>query len=658
MRVANMWVILRAVGFDWIQSTIRLVVLCVSALLCVSAVAQIGIKPLSTPLPPPVPEPRDQPFRGSIQLHVEATDTIHLLFHVTETIPVQTRGEVVLLYPEWETTSHGPTASVIELAGLRMQVDGHDIEWRRDTIDVHAFHLTVPAAARSLTLNFDYLSPRSSAKLRPEMVDVEWQHLLLYPAGWFAQDIPVAAQLELPKGLRAFTALTALQTLDSSANLLTFSPETLDRLVDAPVYAARYTRQLDLSSSSHVPVHLDLLADKPADLEVSPTDLAELQALVVQASKVFGLAPFRHYDALVSLSDQLSPGGGLEHLDEGENNLPANYFTASGQQLSNRDLIVHEYVHAWNGRFRQPAGLWSPNFNRPTDPSMLWVYEGQTEFWGRVLAARAGLRTTQQTLDKIALDAALIANRSGREWKTLADSTLDVLYMPGQAATWRDWQRREDYYPEGVLLWLDVDARLRGLSQNKVSIDQFAQRFFATHGSVESTSTYSFQDVCDTLNTLAPADWKSFLNQHLFTHAASDAIAGLGRAGWQLTYTSIPTETFLQDEADAGVINLDDSIGAQIRPNGNVRSVRWNGPAFTAGLSPDIHVVAVNGQPFSSAVLLSAIADSLSIPLRLTLQDGETHRDVIVPYAGSLRYPHLERVPNAPDRLTTLLAPR
>lgn len=151
---------------------------------------------------------------------------------------------------------------------------------------------------------------------------------------------------------------------------------------------------------------------------------------------------------------------------------------------------------------------------------------------------------------------------------------------------------------------------------------------------------------------------ESFLNQHLFTHAASDAIAGLGRAGWQLTYTSIPTETFLQDEADAGVINLDDSIGAQLRPNGDVRSITWNGPTFRAGLSPDIHVVAVNGQPFSSAVLLSAIADSASTPLRLTLQDGETHRDVIVPYAGPLRYPHLERIPNTPDRLTSLLAPR
>jgi hypothetical protein len=329
----------------------RFVVLCVSALLCVSAVAKVGAKPFSAPLPRPIPEPRDQLFVGTIQLHVDATDTIHSLFRVSKTIPVQTRGEMVLLYPEWETTSHGPTASAIELAGLRMHVDGKDIEWRRDTIDVHAFHLTTPAGAHSLTLDFEYLSPRSSAKLRREMIDVEWQHLLLYPAGWFARDIPVDAQLELPKGLRAFTALTPLHTPDSLANLLAFAPETLDRLVDAPVYAARYTRELDLSSSSRVPVHLDLLADEPADLEVSPTYLAELQALVVQASEAFDPAPFRHYDALVSLSDQLSPGGGLEHLDEGENNLPANYFTASGRQLNNRDLIAHEYVHTWNGRF-------------------------------------------------------------------------------------------------------------------------------------------------------------------------------------------------------------------------------------------------------------------------------------------------------------------
>lgn len=636
----------------------RFVMLCVSFVLCCSMAAQVGSKPIALPLPPALPEPRDQPFNGMLQLHVDATDTGHSVFRVTEGIPLQAAGEMVLLYPEWETTSHAPTASAVDLAGLQMQIDGQGVEWRRDIADVHAFHLTVPAHAQTLTLTFEYLSPRSAAELRPQMVNIQWQRLLLYPAGWYTRDISVAAKLQLPAGLQPFTALTLIHSPDSSAGLLAFAPETLDRLVDAPVYAARYTRQLELASSPHVPVHLDLVADAPGDLAISPADLAVLQALVMQTAKVFGRTPFRHYDALVSLSDELSPGGGLEHLDEGENNLPDNYFAAPAQQLNNRDLIAHEYVHAWNGRFRQPAGLWSPNFNRPTDPSLLWVYEGQTEFWGRVLAARAGLRTTQQTLDKLALDAALVANRTGREWKTLADSTLDVLYMPRHTVAWSDWQRREDYYPEGVLLWLDVDARLRELSHEKYGLDDFAYAFFATHGSVEIISTYSFYDVCDTLNALASADWKSFLNQHLLTHDTADVMAGLARAGWQLTYNSTPTETFLQDEADAGVINLDTSLGAQLRSNGTVRSVVWNSPAFRAGLSPGIRIVAVNGQFFSRAVVLDATNSSGSVPLRLTLQDSDTHRVVTIPYAGPLRYPHLERIPGTPDRLTPLLAAR
>jgi predicted metalloprotease with PDZ domain len=207
-----------------------------------------------------------------------------------------------------------------------------------------------------------------------------------------------------------------------------------------------------------------------------------------------------------------------------------------------------------------PIQLWSPTFNRATDPSLLWVYEGQTEFWGRILAARAQLRTPQQTLDKLALDTALVANRTGREWKTLADSTLDVLYMPHQQVAWRDWQRREDYYPEGVLLWLDVDAHLREPTHARVGMDDFARVFFAMHGHVETTTTYTFSDVCDALNSLAPADWSGFLNQHLLSHDSEIAIRGLARAGWRLTYDTHATETFLQDETDSGWINLDTSL--------------------------------------------------------------------------------------------------
>lgn len=624
-------------------------------LFCGSLAAQVGSGPLGTFMPPPLPEPNDRPIPGFIQLSVDATDTSRSIFRVTERVPLQAAGELILLYPEWETTSHAPTASAVQLAGLRMQIDKRDVDWRRDPVDVHAFHLRVPEHAKELVLHFEYLSPQPNAELRPNMIDVQWQRMLLYPAGLYARDISVVAGLQVPTGLHVFTAL---RQVEDSNGVLTFQPETLDRLIDAPVYAGRYTRQLELSASPDVPVHLDLLADSSSDLAISESDAGALRRLVSQTEKVFGRPPFEHYDMLVSLSDELSPGGGLEHLEEGENNLPAHFFTSPGQQLNNRDLIAHEYVHAWNGRFRIPATLWSPNFNRPTDPSLLWVYEGQTEFWGRVLAARAGLRTPQQTLDQIAVDASLVSNRTGREWKTLADSNFDVLYMPHQSVSWRDWQRREDYYPEGVLLWLDVDARLRELSHSKYSIDDFARIFFATHGKLRTTSTYGFNDICDILSALAPEDWKSFLEKHLLSHKTEDAMAGLARAGWSLTYDSIPSETFLQNEADAGVINLDTSLGLQIRPNGSIRSVVWDGPAFNVGLSPGQRVLAVNGQTFSPVSLLKATNTSFAHPVRLTVQAGAEDRELIIPYQGYLRYPHLLRIPNTEDRLTPLIGAR
>ena len=636
----------------------RFVVLCATFLLYCSAGAQAGNGPNVLQSPPVVPEPRDLPFHGVLELHVDATDTAHSIFRMKETIPLQTAEDLVLLYPEWDPGSHGPTSSSIELAGLQAEIDGHSVEWRRDVRNVNAFHITIPAYAHTLSLVFQYLSPHVEAELRPEMVVIPWQRLLLYPAGWYARNISVSATLTLSKGLRPFTALTLLPETGLLSGRIAFAPVTLDRLIDAPVYAARYTQQMDLTMTPHIAVHLDLVADTPREIAISPDDLKQLRLLVVQSEKVFGPPPFRHYDAIVSMSDELSPEGGIEHSDEGEIHMPANYLSAPAQQLNNRDLIAHEYVHAWNGRFRLPAGLWSPNCNSPTDPSLLWIYEGQTEFWGRVLAARAGMRDLQETLDKLALDASHVANRSGREWKTLADSTLDVLYMPGRPVAWRDWQRREDYYSEGVLLWLDVDAHLRELSKEKYGLDDFAHTFFTTRGRVETTVLYSLDDVCDKLNEIVPSDWKRFLSQHLLTHSTDDAIAGLARVGWKLSYTPIPTQSFLQEEADAGVINLDTSLGLQVSASGIVRSVAWNGPAFAVGLAPGKRIISINDKPFSRTALLDATSASKTVPVRLTLQEKDVQLDVILPYAGPLRYPHLERVLNTQDRLTPLLVAR
>lgn len=619
------------------------------------AAAQVGVGPLAPAAPPGLPIPQDRAFNGRVTLAVDTTDTDHQVFSVHETIPVQQSGDTVLLYPQWETGSHAPTASVAELAGLVAHIDGKRSTWRRDAINMHAFHIDVPRGARSITVDFQFLAPARDNLLRPDMIEVPWQRVLLYPAGWYVRDIPVLATLKLPDGLRAFTSLAFERR---NAGMLTFAPVTLEQLVDAPVYAGRHTRQIPLTSGKTNPVRLDLLADEPADLAITSAGVSRLKALVAQTLAVFGPGPYRHYDAIVSLSDTLNPGGGIEHSQEGENNLPAAYFQDAGQQLNNHDLIAHEFVHAWNGRWRVPVGLWSPTFNQPVEGSLLWVYEGQTEFWGRVLAARAGLRDRQQTLDKIALDADVVANHRGRAWKTLQDSTNDAIYMAGHPVAWRDWQRREDYYPEGVLLWLDVDARLRELSGGRRGLDDFAHRFFMTGDAPGATRTYTFADVCAALNAVAPTDWSGFLKRHLQSHDTADALAGLARAGWKLTYTDVPTATFRQDEQEAGASNLDDSIGLKVDAQGRVKSVQWDGPAFRAGLSPGARVVEVNGKPFSTRALLDAVGASASRPLSVEFEYGGRKRVVPIPYAGGLRYPRLERMAGTPDRLSSLLIPR
>lgn len=608
--------------------------------------------PMAAPLPPAPPAPVDRPFRGTLTLEVRATDTDHQIMTVHETLPVQAAGDTVLFYPEWEPPNHAPTATVEELAGLTVVVDGRPTEWVRDPVDMHAFHVQVPQGSRTISLDFEFLAPIYASLLRSDMVIVPWQRVLLYPAGWYARNIPVAATLTLPQGLTAYGALSFHPV---NGDTLRFDPVSLEQLVDAPLYAGRHTRRIAIGPDKNHPVSLDLLADHQDDLVVTEAQVGQLRTLVAQTLKTFGGAPYRHYDVLVSLSERISPGNGFEHLEEGEINLPPIYFTEPGSQLSNLDLISHEFVHAWNGLWRTPADLWSPTFNRPLLGSLLWVYEGQTEFWGLVLAARAGLRDRQRTLDQLALDADLVAHRTGRRWKDLQDSTHDVVYMTGHRIAWQDWQRRADYYPEGALLWLDVEARLRQRSQGQRGMDDFAQAFFSP--GAQPTRTYTFQDVCATLNRISPDDWAGFLGRHLHSHRTEDALAGLAQVGWRLVYSPTPTEAFKQREAEEGALNLEDSIGLEVDERGWIVSVLREGPAFQAGLSPGMRVTKVGSLSFSLMALREAVQASKTQPLIL-LAIEDRGRVAGIRYGGGLQYPHLERIPGTADRLTELLKAR
>jgi len=590
-----------------------------------------------------------------MQITVNARDVAHKLFGVEERIPISREGAMTLLYPRWEAASHGPSLSVTNLAGLTISANGQAIAWARDPVDPHAFHLTVPAGARILEIRYQIVA--GADLLSPDMISLPWQRLVLYPAGWYARNIPVATTALLPPGLHILSSLDGLTGDGSNDGAATrFATTSLETLLDSPVYAARHATALPLGMNGPA-VTLDLIAQRPGDPAVAPEQLESLRRMVEQTRAVFGAPPFGRYSFLARMADD-EAAGGTEHRRSSEIQLPSDYFREWSSHLNDRDILAHEFVHAWNGLYRIPADLFAPTPNDPQGGSLLWVYEGQTEFWGRVLAARAGLRTREETLDRLAIDAAEVAHRPGRAWRPLSDDVNYASFMLRQPVPWPDWQRRKDYYDEGVMLWLDIDARLREGSSDRIGLDAFAQLFFAGATPDGPARTYSFADICTALNTLMPSDWAAALRQWIEGHDEVDVTAGLAREGWRLVYTNAPSATFLQNEQELGGTDLTYSAGLIVAEDGRVRTVAWNGPAFRAGLAPQAKIAAVGSKRFSRDALLNAVRHSEQVPITLTIdQDGERRRTVI-PYKGPLRYPRLERIADRPDRLTALLRPR
>lgn len=601
---------------------------------------------------PAVPLPIDRAFDGVIALDVDATDVQRRIFSVRQRIPVADGGKMTLLYPRWETDSHGPSLNVVDLAGLIVEAEGRRIPWRRDRYEPHAFHLDAPPGTKVVDVRFQMVA--GGDLLTPDIVSAPWQRLILYPAGRYGRNIAVAATLTLPEGLRAFTAL---EVAGGDGSTIHFEQTSLETLLDSPVLAGRYTAQAPLSETDPGAVSLDIVALRPGDLEIPSERIAELRRLIAQVRAVFGSPPFARYDILARMSDDGSSGG-TEHRSSSEIGLSSSHFRNWTEEILSRDLIAHEIVHAWNGFYRTPADLWAPTPNVPVAGSLLWAYEGQTEFWGRVLAARAGQFTFAELRDRLAIDAAEIAARPGRSWRPLSDDVNYPSFMLRQPVPWRDWQRRRDYYSEGVMLWLAVDAELRERSGGRRSIDDFARRFFAGAAPGAPTRTYTFADICNTLNEVAPADWEGFLQEWIDGLDELDTTSGLTRHGWRLIFTDTPTAAFRASEEEAGIVDLAYSIGLTARADGAVRSVAWESPAYQAGLRPGIRIIAVGASPYSRATLLDAVRDASNHPVVLTIeQDGE-RLDVSIPYAGGLRYPRLERIPDRPDTLAALLTAR
>jgi predicted metalloprotease with PDZ domain len=608
----------------------------------------------------PIEAPKDRPYPGEIRLSVDASDLERRIVRVHETLS-GVGTDTVLLYPKWLPGTHAPEGPIDKLAGIRITANGAPVPWTRDLVDVYAFHVHPAAGVKSIDIDFDYLSPTSpkvgAIEITRDILMLEWNALVLYPAGYFTRQIPVEASLTLPADWKFGSAL---ETASTSGRETKFKRVGLNTFIDSPVYAGRYMARLDLDPSGAVPVHLNLFADRPELLAVKPEQLEAHRNLVQQAYKIFGSHHYSHYDFLYSLSDQIQQNG-LEHHQSSEDGSDPEAFTDWSKTAYGRDLLAHEFTHSWNGKFRRPADLWTPNYNVPMRDSLLWTYEGQTEYWGQVLTARSGLWTQQQALDQLALTAAYYEIQAGRHWRALQDTTNDEIINPRRPMSWRNWQRFEDYYSEGQLIWLDVDTLIRERSQGKRSLDDFARTFFGIDDGSFTTVTYTFEDLVKALNSVEAYDWSGFLRARLDSIGKPAPLDGLRRGGYKLVFSDTPSEFLKAHEDQSKRVNLLFSIGVELDDkDGTVLEVLWDSAAFKAKITESSVILAINGSAYTADVLKDAIrsAKTTQLPIELIVKVGDRFRVLTLGYHDGLRYPHLERELSVPARLDDILAPR
>ncbi len=610
---------------------------------------------------------------GTITLALDARETPRKLLHARETLTV-TPGALTLVYPKWLPGEHAPDGAIDDLVGLKFSAGGKTIAWRRDPVDLFAFHIDVPQGADTLEVTLDFLSAIgaggfSSASSETAHLGIySWNQVLLYPQGARTDDVMFSASIELPGNWKYATALpirivggivAGVKPGDASpprqlSASVQFAPVSLTTLVDSPVIAGEYLRVVPLDNTSSRPVEADLVGDTASAIDI-PADLTQKwKRLVQETDAMFGARHYNNYHFLLTLSDRVAHFG-LEHHQSNDSRVPQN----SLSQQNSIGVVAHEYVHSWNGKYRRPAGLATPDFQQPMVGDLLWVYEGLTQYLGYLLAERSGIWSESYYKERLAQIAAFLDTEPGREWRPLADTTTaaQLLYFaPGQ---WTSYRRGTDFYDEGWLIWLDADTQIRQLTNGQKSMEDFTHLFHGGESSAPMLKPYAFEDVVAALNQVAPHDWKGFLTARIYQVAPRAPLDGITKGGWRLVYTDAKNEYVKTTDADR--VEAGYSIGLRVRArDGVVNDVNLNSPAGKAGIGPGMQILAVNGLRFSAEVLRNAIKDSktASGPLTIEFQNDDLVKTVSLDYHGGTREPHLERDSTKVDVLAQILAPR
>ena len=599
------------------------------------------------------------PTSPAFSIKVDASDAARKLFHARETLPVKS-GENIFYYPKWIPGEHGPTGPVIDFAGMKFFANGQEIPWRRDSVDMFTFHVDVPRGVTSLDVTMDYLSPAleqgfsSGASATDQLCVLSWNQALLYPKGFTSDQLTYQASLKLPSGWKFGTSLAVAS---QSGEQIEFAPTSLTLLVDSPVIAGAHLRTVPLATQLPVPHEMDIAADSEAALQMPDTVKAHYDNLVSEAWALFGAHHYRDYHFLYSLSDHVAHFG-LEHHESDDSRVDERSLTDKKLRTAAATLLPHEYVHSWNGKYRRPDGLATPEYQTPMQGDLLWVYEGLTEYLGLVLTARSELWRPEQFRDNLAIIAATYSHRPGRTWRDLEDTAVGAQLLYGSSSAWSNWRRGVDYYDEGALIWLEADTIIREKTGGKKSMDDFCKIFHGGGDSGPLVKTYNLDEVIGTLNQVAPYDWKTFLDDRIYRTAPKAPLGGVEASGWRLVYTDERSDLTQIFEDIRKFINAEDSVGLILNADGTVLDTVFGMPAFNAGMGPGMKIIAVNGRRFAPPVFRDALkATKSGGAFELLVENVEYYRTFKLDYHDGEKYPHLVRDTSKPDALTDIIQP-
>src|SRR5215831_2261429 len=584
-------------------------------------------------------------FAAPIVLQVDATEAPRKIYHAELHIPA-VPGPMTLFYPKWIPGDHAPTGPINDLAGLRISANGNPLLWKRDSIELFAFHIDVPQAVSSIDVKLDFLSSAeadgsNSVSSTSELAILSWNQVILYPQGQASDDLEITARLRLPRDWKFGTALPVEAT---SGNSIEFKTASLTTLVDSPVLAGSHFRRIELTPGATPAHYLEIAADSDEALNASPAIVEKYRRVVREGRALFGSTHYREYHFLLALSDQL-PHFGVEHHESSEDRAREDYFADFTSNLTDATLVPHEFIHSWNGKYRRPDGLATRDFEEPMRGDLLWVYEGLTQYLGWVLAARSGLVTADLNRQFLALAAANLDNRAGREWRSLADTAISAQRLYDARRDWESIRRGVDFYEEGVLIWLEVDTTIRKQSHGRKSLDDFCRVFFGAPDGPPQVKPYTFETLTEALNNIAEYDWKAFFETRVNRIGTDRApLGGIETGGYHLTYVDQMPGADAASEGIRPGVSVAYSIGLRLTGGGSIIDVLPEMAAAQAGIGPGMRIVTVNGQQYTAELLREEVRKTKSGgSLELTVRNGRSISKYKLNYHEGEKYPTLQR---------------